>query len=550
MIETLRTFTALSEEFVELFMKQHPVAATEAGIHDYDHVLPDDSPSGLRERASWLRDLEQRLVASVPWDELPLEARVDFALLRSRLSTLRAELEEIRVPQRAPALFLERAFMAVHLPLSRTTAPADERKEAAVARLMAIPDYLDAAAPNLSVVPPVLLEAGVELAARGPGFVDDVVRRLLRQFPGEAERLEHAGSRARTGFLRFHDHLDRTLRPQAQGSAALGERWMNFLLEHEHLVPRSSSELGALAREELTRVRGRLEEEARRVDPRRTWRELIAEGRDRHPESSWLREAYVAELERARRFVQERSLVTLAEGEKLEVVETPLFLRARLPHTGYQGPAPFDADLTGYLWLTPVDLRRDKDTQERQLQEHCAPLLPLHVLRAGYPGAHTMRVGVHRATTRLRKVANNDAFRQGWVAHAETTMADEGFFTTDPLTTLFALAEELDHACLAVIETGLHAGHLSSGEAASMLIEETGCDPDEAATRVRSCWSSPLTGTTALAGRHAFRELHEEARRRLGGRFGAAAFSDALLAGGAIPPALVGEEVWERLGAA
>src|SRR5215475_2482974 len=70
MIETIRTFTALSEEFVELFMKHHPVAATEAGIHDYDHLMPDDSPDGLKARAAWLRDLDQRLVASVPWDEL------------------------------------------------------------------------------------------------------------------------------------------------------------------------------------------------------------------------------------------------------------------------------------------------------------------------------------------------------------------------------------------------------------------------------------------------------------------------------------------------
>ena len=68
MIETQRVFTSLSEEFVELFMKHHPVAATHAGIHDYDHLMPDDSPDGLRERSAWLRDLEQGLAAAVPWD--------------------------------------------------------------------------------------------------------------------------------------------------------------------------------------------------------------------------------------------------------------------------------------------------------------------------------------------------------------------------------------------------------------------------------------------------------------------------------------------------
>src|SRR5947208_2799432 len=223
MIETIRTFTALSEEFVELFMKHHPVAATEAGIHDYDHLMPDDSPDGLKARASWLRDLDQRLVASVPWEELPPEPRVDFALLRSRVAALRADLEEIRVPQRNPGLFLERAFNAVHLLIARSFAPLDERKEAAVARLMAIPEYLEAVKPNLQQVPPELLASAQEMAAQGPTFVDEIVRTLLRQFPGEAERLEHAGNRARSGFLKFNDWMERELKPRAGGTFAIGE---------------------------------------------------------------------------------------------------------------------------------------------------------------------------------------------------------------------------------------------------------------------------------------------------------------------------------------
>ena len=549
MIETLKTFTALSEEFVELFMKHHPVAATEAGLHDYDLVMPDDTPAGLRERAAWLRDLEQRLVASVPWDELPVEARVDFALLRSRLSTLRAELEEIRIPQRVPSLFLERAFMGVHLPLSRTTAPADERKEAAVARLMAIPDYLEGAVANLSVVPLVMLDAGVELAARGPGFVDDVVRRLLRQFPGEGERLEHAGARARTGFLRFHDQLDRTLRPAADGGHALTERWTNFLLEHQYLLSLKAGDIDKLGREEIVRVRAKLEDEARRVDRKRPWRELLAEGRERHPEANWLREAYVAEIERAKRFVTERGLAKLPDGEQIEIVDTPLFMRGRIPHTGYQAPAPFDADLTGCFLLTPIDVRRDKAAQEHQLRGHCAPLLPLHVLRATYPGEHVRRAAARRAPTRLRQIANDDVFAHGWTAWAEDAMSEQGFFSTDPLSPLFRLAGALERASAGVADIGLHAGALSPGEAADLIVHESGCEPAEAEARVRACCVSPLRAATALVGATAFRDLHAEARRRFGDRYDAARFHEALLAGGSIPPELLEEEMWERLGA-
>ena len=131
---------------------------------------------GDKARAAWLRDLDQRLVAAVPWETLPLEPRIDYALLRSRIAALRADLEEIRVPERNPALFLERAFDGVHLLLARSFAPLDERKEAAVARLMAIPDYLESVKPNLQLVPVVAIEAALEMADYGPVFVDEVVR--------------------------------------------------------------------------------------------------------------------------------------------------------------------------------------------------------------------------------------------------------------------------------------------------------------------------------------------------------------------------------------
>lgn len=547
MIETQRVFNKLSEEFVELFMKHHPVAATHAGIHDYDHLMPDDSPDGLRERSAWLRDLEQRLAAAVPVDELGLESRVDYTLLRSRISALRADLEEIKAAQKRPAIYLRRAFQGVHLLLSRSFAPLDERKEAAVSRLMAIPEYLEAAKANLDRVPPVTLRIAIDMAGQGPGFVDDVVRQLLRHFPGEAERLEHAGSRARTGFLRFHDHLEKELKPKAEGSFAVGERWMNYKLEREHLLNLSCAELEKLGREHVAHARVLLEEEAARLDPKRSWRELIAEGMSRSPEPNWLRESYVAEMERARQFVIDRRIAPVVPNAKLEVVDTPVFERAMTPFASYQPPAPFDADQTGFFHVTPIDLRRSKDEQARQLAGHCTPMLPIIALHEGYPGHHLQLCHANQAPTRLRRITDSEVFSEGWALYCEDLMWEQGFFTSDPLTRLFQLRTALWRAHRVVIDAALHSGRMTWEEAVALLADDVMLDPQTAASEVDRYVMSPTEPLSYLLGKLAITDLRNEARRRLGAEFDLYAFHEALLASGTIPPALVREELWDRL---
>jgi hypothetical protein len=537
MIETIRTFTALSEEFVELFMKHHPVAATEAGIHDYDHLMPDDSPDGLKGRAAWLRDLDQRLVAAVPWEELPLEPRVDFALLRSRIAALRADLEEVKVPQKNPALYLERAFDAVHILLARSFAPLDERKEAAVARLMAIPEYLESVKPNLQQVPPVLLSASLEMAAHGPTFVDEVVRTLLRQFPGEAERLEHAGNRARSGVLKFHDWMERDLKPRSGGTFAIGERWMNYKLEREHMVPYTCTELERVGREHVAHAHVLLEDEARRHDAKRSWRQLIDEGRRRTPEANWLREAYVAEMDRARRFVQERRIAPLPVGEKLEILDTPVFERALRPFAVYRGPAPFDADPAGVFYITPIDIRRPKDEQAAQLGAHCSPELPIISLHEGYPGHHLQFTHANKAATRLRRIVHSEVFAEGWAFYCEELMWEQGYFTADPLTRLFQLRDLLFRACRVVLDASLHSGRMSPEQAVDYLVDEAMLTPPAATAEVKRYCMTPTQPMSYLVG-------------KLGARFNLHDFHAALLASGTIPPALVREELWPRLGLA
>ena len=544
--EVGRTFNRLSEEFVECLLRHHPVMATQAGLHDYDDKLPADTPDGYRERAAWLRDLEQRLVASVPWAELAPTPQVDFALLRSRIAGLRADLEEIRMHTRNPVLFPETALQSVYFLMSRAFAPLEERKEAILARMTAIPEYLEAARANLEQVPAIFAEIATEVSGSGVTFMEEVTHELIRAFPGEAERIEHAGGLARRGFARYQEFVRQELGPRIGGSFAIGERWMNYKLEREHMVPVDAAGLEEVGREHIAALNTHLDMEAARLDPGTNWREQIRAAKRRHPEPLRLGEAYEAEVERARRFVEQKRLAPIPAG-RLELRDTPMYDRLIVPHATYEPPAPFDPDPTGSFTITPIDLSRSPEEREEQLEAHNYLALTLVVVHEAWPGHHLQRSHALAGGSRLRRIADSAVFAEGWAHYCEELMGDEGFFL-DPATRLYQLKDQLWRACRVVIDAGLQTGRMTIEQAVHLLETEATLAHADAVSEVRRHVLMPTQPMSYLIGKEMLLELRAEARKRLGSRFKLHDFHAALLASGTIPVALVREEIWGRLG--
>src|SRR5439155_9399716 len=103
-------------------------------------------------------------------------------------------------------------------------------------------------------------------------------------------------------------------------------------------------------------------------------------------------------------------------------------------------------------------------------------------------------------------------------------------------------------ACRVVIDAGIQTGRMSPGQAVELLTSEPGLDRASAEAEVRGYALAPGRPMSYLVGRELLLELRDEARRRLGTRFNLHDFHGALLAGGTLPPALVREEIWGRLG--
>lgn len=543
--ESARQLSAMSEEFVELACRLDPVGATLMGIHDYDDRLPDDSPDGFAEREEWLRGLDARLTARVVDAELTSAQRVDATLLRSRVASLRYQYESLPVLTRNPVRFSETAMQSIFLLMERPFAPLDERKEVLLARLLAIPAYLERATHSLTSVPAVFAETARDVNLTGPSYVDEVARALIRHFPGEGERIEHAASRARVGFSRYQEFLERELPLREGGSLAIGEPALEELLRREHLITRSAREIETLGRDHVAATRRLLEEEAKKLDPALDWREQVTAAKKRHPEASRVRELYTREVERARKFVLDRRIAPIPDGP-LQVIDTPPFERVFVPYASYLPPGPFDADQTGVFYVTPIDLSRSRAEQLEQLEGHCSASIPLVVLHETYPGHHLQRLQANLASSRLRQLAADACFVDGWALYCEEMMWEQGFFM-DPATRLIQLRDLLFRACRAVIDVRLQCGTMTPDEAVEYLVQEALIEPVNARREVRRYVLAPTQPLSFLVGKLELQALRNEAQAQAGERFNLQEFHAGLLAGGALPIALVREELRERV---
>src|SRR5262249_26286679 len=123
---------------------------------------------------------------------------------------------------------------------------------------------------------------------------------------------------------------------------------------------------------------------------------------------------------------------------------------------------------------------------------------------------------------------------------------EQGFYL-DPMTRLHQLKDLLLRACRVVLDVALQTGAMTFMQGVEYLIETAMVERVNAMAEVRRYVLQPTQPMSYLVGKLEVLGIRDEARRRLGDRFDLHAFHAALLAGGTLPPALVREEIWDRL---
>jgi uncharacterized protein (DUF885 family) len=526
----------LVQALLDDLVDDDPVLASGLGLTVGADRLPSWSADAVAGRLRMADGHAERLAPLVasPDPVTAVDAFIGLQITRR----LRRSFGLREVHRTQPGAYLDVLFGVFPLLLRELGTP-DERVDALAGRLNAAPRLLEEARDNLGHdLPAVALEVAVDQAEA----LLELVGTTVRDFAGEAGRegaLDEPSRTAGEAVAAFRDHLRDELLPRATTLGGAGRDVLEDTLRWEHVLDERPEDLAAYGREVLAESQARMRDLARELGHDDV-SAAVAEICLRHPAATDIVAAYGDAVRGARQFVAEHGIVSLPEGEELEVVATPPFLRRLLPFAAYEPPGPYDARQLGYYYVTPPRDGLAPAELEEALRNHPFASMPTTGVHEAYPGHHLQIVSANHAPTLARRIAylptGGDILVEGWAFYCEELMEREGYLA-DPAVRLMRLNDQAWRACRVVIDVEFHLGAMDLVAAADLLEEAAHMNRYEAELECRRYAVEPGQAMSYLLGR---REVQRLADAYLAsGTASLREFHDALLSWGSVAPAVI-----------
>lgn len=535
------TVAPLYEKYLAERAALDPTWATDAGIHDHDHRLTRSDNATrdamIRLAAARLEDLSKFDSARLSVDE-----RLDATLWKAQLETELYDLRRRDERKIMPGLPIG-AVYAIHAQLIKDFAPLEKRASQALARLRQVPDIFEEIRVRLERPPKPWTQMAIDDTTGAVGAIDEFAALMKPGLKGrEAEELPAVAAKAKDALASYAEYLKKEVLPRSTGTFVAGKEVYEFYVKRYHLLDMDAASLLALGQGEWKSTIDLLEATARKIDPRKPWPEILDGMKKEHPKASELVETYRREVAKVRRFMIEKSIVTLPEGETLEILETPAFERSSTPYAAYQAPGPLDASRVGHFYVTPVDPKSPPEEQEAQLAGHNRYDIPGTVWHEAYPGHHTQFVHAKLIASKVRALNSSPLLSEGWGFYCEELAYETGYYT-DPRERLMQLNWRLQRAARVICDVSLHTGAMTFEEAVKFLMDGVRMERPHAEGSVKAYSSRPTYFMAYMVGMLELKRLREAARARLGDRFTLREFHDRVLKYGNVPPALIEKEL-------
>jgi hypothetical protein len=522
------------DELLDNFLIGRPDTCRSLGMHaECDGRVADYSEKGIAERVASLEWIRRELAPEIAAPPADQDRRLDVTLLDLACQAELFQLNDLKEWQRRPKYYEE--LFGLDSYLVRDYAPLDERAAAVLRHVEASLPQVASIQKNLKgPLPKVFVETDIKIFQGYGEYLRGDVVTLLKDVKDAAlrDKVTAAVKKLADAADGVAKYLEKTELPRADQSHVLGRERFEKLLRVQEALDVPLETLEKMAADDLAKNQAAYEA-------------LVKKGvKQKRPPATKLLETATKMVDDSRAFIVEKKLATIPDGGKVEVKESPPFMRWNAAFLN--GPGPFDRpDLVAYYYMTLPD---PKWSQKEQLDY----VMPFGTLLATsvhevFPGHFLQGLWSRKAKTRTQKALEAYSFVEGWAHYSEELMVDEGFRADDPETRLGQLGDALPRNCRFVASIGLHVRGMTTGQAEKLFMDA--CKQDKATARQQAARGTFDPGYFAYTlGKLQILELREEVKRGLGAKFDLAAFHDALLSHGGPPVPIVRAYVLRDLG--
>ena len=421
-------YEAVADEYIKGYLAVRPLEGTALGLHEYDGKIFDHTRLALDAELSRLRRFDDRLAKFEPTKLSPRQS-IDLRILQAAVKKELFEMQDMATFERNPMVYTRAADLNVYV--QRNFAPLEDRVRSLTTIEAQIPNILIAARTNLDeVLPKPYVELAIEMAKGASDFLKKSLPPAVAGVKDEQVRIafENANRKAAHAVNDYATWLEREKLPKASLNFALGDEKFRRLLAQTELVDLPPQKILEVGMAQLKAEQEAFADAAQKIDPSKSPVEVFRQIQSEHPTPQNLIPGVSKDLDKIRKYVVNRHLVSIPSDVRPKVKETPQYERAT-SFASMDTPGPFEKRATeAYYYVTPTE----NDWPEKQKQEwltafnyYTSDITSIH---EAYPGHYVQFLHLNESpASKVEKIFDSYAFIEGWAHYCEKMMLDEGY---------------------------------------------------------------------------------------------------------------------------
>ena len=535
------SFAAFADDYYAAYFAWDPTQATYAGVHDLDTKLADLSAESVARRVETVTRFQARL-ADLRAGKLTEADAIDADVLDHAIRAELLDTEVIGEWKRNPVPYLGKPAEGIDLLMKRSFAPPADRLRAVIGRLKATPPLLAAMKANVQTPPKEFADLGLIVAKGSVGFFRSDLPAWAKTAAGDDTKLlaefEAANRPVADGFEAAAKWIETDLLPRAKGSYAIGADTFLKKLAYEEMLDIPLDRLLAIGEANLKKDQEAFVATAKLIDPKKTPREVLDSLTEDHPKPEDLVAATRGTIERTRKFLLDKQIVTVPSEVRPTIAETPAFMRTG-GFASMDTPGAFESKATeAFYYVTPPEVEWEVKRKVEHMRQFNKTALDIITIHEAYPGHYLQFLYAKQYPTKVRKLYFCGTNAEGWAHYAEQMCVEEGYGAGDPKVRLAQLHEALYRDCRYVTGIKLHTAGWTVEQGKQFFMREGYVEGEVAFQEARRGTYNP-TYLYYTLGKLQIYKLREDYRRAKGAAFTLRGFHDEFVRQGGLPIKLI-----------